>query len=271
MFLFIAFGLIEISCALKLAITRCKYLNHRHVCLCSVTYSCHNNLGLGKARSLFRKLICHCAVLCLVTQSCPTLCDPMDYSSPGSSVHGDSPGKNIGVGCHALLQGIFPSQGLNQVSCTAGRFFTNWATREAHMSLSSVAQFVFRLCDPMECTTPGFPVHHQFPEFAQTHVHQIGDANQPSHPLSFPSQSAFNLPSIRVFSNEWVLHVGWPKYWSFSFSISISPSSDYSGPISFRIDWFVLLTVTSWLFFVQLNLCVYLWSLINLLFQQGTG
>ena len=118
-------GLIEISCALKLAITRCKYLNHRHICLCTVTYSCHNNLGLGKARSLFRKLICHCTVLCLVTQSCLTLCDPMDCSSPGSSVHGDSPGKNTGVGCHALLQGIFPSQGLNQVSCTVGRFFTN--------------------------------------------------------------------------------------------------------------------------------------------------
>jgi len=139
------------------------------------------------------------------------------------------------------------------------------------MSLSSVAQFVFLLCDPMDCSTPGFPVHHQFPGFAQTHVHQISDANQPSHPLSFPSQSAFNLPSIRVFSNESVLHIGWPKYWSFSFSISISPSSEYSGPISFRIDWFVLLTVTSWLFFVQWNLCAYLWSLINLLFQQGTG
>ena len=114
MFLFIAFDWsFEISCALKLAITRCKHLNHRHVCLCTITYSCHNNLGLGKARSLFRKLICHCAVLCLVTQSCPTLCDPMYCSPPGSSVHGDSPGKNIGVGCHALFQGIVPSQGLN--------------------------------------------------------------------------------------------------------------------------------------------------------------
>ena len=106
-------GLIEISCALTLAITRCKHLSHRNVCLCTVRYSCHNKLGLGKARSLFRKLRCHCAMLCLVAQSCPTLCGPMDCSPPGSSVHGDSPGKNIGVSCHALFQGIFPTQGLN--------------------------------------------------------------------------------------------------------------------------------------------------------------
>ena len=71
-------------------------------------------------------LLC-CAVLCLVAQSCPTLCDTMDCSLPGSSVHGDSPGKNTGVGCHALLQGIFPIQGsipVSYVSHIAGRFFT---------------------------------------------------------------------------------------------------------------------------------------------------
>ena len=70
-------------------------------------------------------------MLCLVTQSCPTLCDPMDCSPPGSFVYGDSPGKNTGVGCHALLQGIFPSQGWNPVSRTAGGFFMGGATREA--------------------------------------------------------------------------------------------------------------------------------------------
>ena len=70
-------------------------------------------------------------VLWLISQLCPTLWDPMDCSPPGYSVHGDSPGKNTGMGCHALLQGIVPAQGLNQVSCTAGRFFTVWATREA--------------------------------------------------------------------------------------------------------------------------------------------
>ena len=73
-------------------------------------------------------------MLCLVAQLCPTLCDPRDCSPPGSSVHGDSPGKNTGVGCCALLQGIFPTQGSNGglLHCsTASRFFTVWATREA--------------------------------------------------------------------------------------------------------------------------------------------
>ena len=82
---------------------------------------------------------------------------------------------------------------------------------------------------------PGFLVHHQLPELAQTRVHPAGDAIQPSHPLS----SIF--PSIGVFSNESVLLIRWRKYWSFSFSIS--PSNDYSRLIFFRIDWFDLLAV----------------------------
>ena len=69
--------------------------------------------------------------LCLVTQWCPTLCDPMDCSPPDSSVHGDSPGKNTGVGCHALLQGSSQPRDWTKVSHIAGRFFTIWATREA--------------------------------------------------------------------------------------------------------------------------------------------
>ena len=80
-----------------------------------------------------------------------------------------------------------------------------------------------------------FPVHHQLPEPTQTHVHCIGDAIQPIHPLSF----LLFLPSIfliiRVFSNELVLYIRWPKYWSFSFNIS--PSNEYSGLVSFRMDW----------------------------------
>ena len=92
----------------------------------------------------------------------------------------------------------------------------------------------------MGCSTPGFPVHHQLWELAQTHVHQVSDAIQPSHPLSSPSLTSI-FPSIRVFSNESVLHIRWPKYWSISFSIS--PSNAYSGLISFRIDCFVLLAV----------------------------
>ena len=88
---------------------------------------------------------------------------------------------------------------------------------------------------------PGFPVHHQLLELAQTHVHQVGDAIQPSHPLLSPSSFAFNLSQHQVFSSESVLHIRWPKYWSFSFSIS--PSNEYSGLISFRMDWLDLLAV----------------------------
>ena len=87
---------------------------------------------------------------------------------------------------------------------------------------------------------PGFPVHHQLPELAQNHVHHVGDAIQPSHPLSSPSPT-FNLPSIRVFSTESVLCIRWSKYWSFS--LSICPSNEYSGLISFRMDWLELLAV----------------------------
>ena len=93
----------------------------------------------------------------------------------------------------------------------------------------------------MDCSTPGFPVHHQLPELTQTHVHWVADAIQASHPLSSPSPSTFNLSSTRVFSNESVLHIRRPKYWNFSFSIS--PSKEIPGLISFRMDWLDLLAV----------------------------
>ena len=105
---------------------------------------------------------------------------------------------------------------------------------------SSVAQSCPTLYNPLDCSKAGLPVHHQLPEITQTHVHWVGDAIQPSHPLSSPSPT-FSFPSIRVFSNEAALHIRWPKYWSFSFSIS--PSNEYSGPISFRMDWLDLLAV----------------------------
>ena len=95
-----------------------------------------------------------------------------------------------------------------------------------------------QLCYPMDCSTPGFPALHHLAELAQTHVHWVGDAIQPSHPLLSPSPPSI-FPSIRVFSNKSVLHIRWPKYWSFSFSIS--PSNEHSGLISFRMDWFDLL------------------------------
>ena len=93
----------------------------------------------------------------------------------------------------------------------------------------------------MNRSTPGLPVHHQLLEFTQTRVHRVGDAIQPSHPLLSPSPPALNLSSIRIFSNESTLHMRWPKYWSFSFSIS--PSNEHPGLISFRMDWLDLLAV----------------------------
>jgi len=89
---------------------------------------------------------------------------------------------------------------------------------------------------------PGFPVHHQLLEHTQTHVHRVSDAIQPSDPLSSPSPPALSaFKSIRVFSSESALRIRWPKYWSFSFSIS--PSSEHPGLISFRMDWLDLLAV----------------------------
>ena len=96
---------------------------------------------------------------------------------------------------------------------------------------SSFAQSCLTLCDPMDRRLPGFSVL-QLPELAKTHVHQVGDAIQPS--LSSPSLLSSILPSIRVLSNKSVLHIRWPKYWSFSFNIS--PSNEHPGLISFRMD-----------------------------------
>ena len=104
---------------------------------------------------------------------------------------------------------------------------------------SSVTQSCLTLCNPMDCNTPGFPVHHQLPELTQTHVYQVDEAIQPSHPLLSPSPLIFNLSQHQVFSNESVLCIRWPKYWSFSFSIS--PSNEYSGLIALGwTDWISL-------------------------------
>ena len=92
----------------------------------------------------------------------------------------------------------------------------------------------------MNCSTPCLPVHHQLPEFTQTHVHRISDAIQPSHPLSALLLLPPIPPSIRVFSNESTLRMRWPKYWSFSFSII--PSKEIPGLI-FRMHWLDLLAV----------------------------
>ena len=106
---------------------------------------------------------------------------------------------------------------------------------------SSIVQSCPTLCDPMNRSMPGLPVHHQLPEFTQTHIHQVSDAIQASHPLLSLFLLPSIFPSIRVFSNESVIRIRWPKYWIFSFNIS--PSSEYSGLISFRMDWLDLLAV----------------------------
>ena len=141
-------------------------------------------------------LTCICVKL---LQSCPTLCDPLDHSLPGSSVHGI-------LETAILEQVAMPSSmdlsdpGIEPMSlmspASAGGFFTT------HMytcmrKFCSVAQSCLTLCNPMDCSTPGFPVHYQLLELSQTHVHQIRDAIQLSFPLSSPFPPAFNLSQLQ--------------------------------------------------------------------------
>ena len=103
---------------------------------------------------------------------------------------------------------------------------------------SSVAQSCLTLCNPMDCSMPGLPVHHQLPELMSIELVMPSNRLILCHPLLLPPSI---FPSIGVFSNESALRIRWPKYWSFSFSIS--PSNEYSGLISFRMDWLNLLAV----------------------------
>ena len=105
------------------------------------------------------------------------------------------------------------------------------------VQFSSVTQLCLTLCDPMDYSMPGLPVHHQLPEFTQTHVHRISDSIQPSHPLSSTSALAFSLFQYQGLFKR----VRWTKYWGFSFNLS--PSNEHSGLISFRMDWLDLLAV----------------------------
>ena len=184
----------------------------------------------------------------------------MDWSPPGSSVPGILQARKLERVAIPFSRGSSRPRDCTQVSCIAGRLFTVCLqeepprnpqqmedvsilhSREDQFSqFSSVAQSSPTLCDPVDCSTPGLPVHHQLPESTQTHVHCIGDAMQPSHPLSSPSPPAFNSSQHHDLSNESVLYIRWPKYWSFSFSIS--PSNEHPGLISFRMDWLDLFAV----------------------------
>ena len=113
-------------------------------------------------------------------------------------------------------------------------------TMVSSVQFNSVVQSCPTLCDPMNRSTPGLPVHHQLPESTQTHVHE--SVMPSSHLILCRPLLLLSIPpSTRVFSNESALRMRWPKYWSFSFSIS--PSNEHPGLISFRIDWLDLLAV----------------------------
>ena len=120
---------------------------------------------------------------------------------------------------------------MSKIMCTV-----SWCVMGRQLLL--VSQLCPTLCDPMECSTPGSPVHHQLLELIQTHEHPVGDTT--NHLILYRPLLLLPsiFPSIRVFSSESALRIRWPRYWSFSFSIG--PSSKYSGLISFRVDWFDL-------------------------------
>ena len=129
---------------------------------------------------------------------------------------------------------------INLITARSYKVFSLWCELLRSVLFSSVTQSFPTLCDPVNCSTPGLPVHHSLPELTQTHVHWVCDAIQHlilCHPFLLP----LIFPSIRVFSDESFICIKWPKYWSFSFSIS--PSNEYSGLISFRMDWLDLLAV----------------------------
>ena len=151
-------------------------------------------------------------MLHLVARSRPTLCDPMDCSLPGSSVPGILQTRILRFCfcfCHAPLQEIFPTQGLNPglLNCRQilYRLSHQRSPFNSSVQFSSVAQSCLSLCDPMNRSMPGLPVHHQLPEFTQTPVHRVSDAIQPSHPWLFPSSPAPNpsqhqsLPVSQLF------------------------------------------------------------------------
>ena len=138
------------------------------------------------------------------------------------------------MGCHALLQGIFPTQGLNPGFSHCRQIPYQLTTREAQImtvQFSLVAQSCPTLCNPMNRSKPGLPVHHQLLE-----ITSIKSVMPSSHlilgrPLLLLPAI---LPSISVFSSESILHMRWPKYWSFSFTISLS--DEHPGLVSFRMD-----------------------------------
>ena len=132
--------------------------------------------------------------------------------------HGHLPSTSTRIrsGAAAATDLQYPLKGVHDAGM---RHSILWKTGGTGLQISSVAQSYQTLCNPMDCSTPGFPALHYLPEFAQTHVHWVNGVIQPSLPLSSPLLLPSIFPSIRVFSNESALCIRWPKYWSFSFSI----------------------------------------------------
>ena len=163
-----------------------------------------------------------CVCVCvLVSQLRPSPCNPMDCSLQDSSVHGilqKTIQKWIAI---SFSRRSFQPRDQTRISCVAGGFFTS---EPPEKPLEDCCCPVAKLCPtlhPMDCSMPGYPVLHYFPEFVQTHVHWVGDGIWPSHPLSSPS-FAFSLSQHQVISSESALCIRWPKYWTFTFSISPS-------------------------------------------------
>ena len=171
----------------------------------------------------------------------------MDCSQPGSSAHGISQARILEWVAISFCRGSSRPSDHTRTSCVSciGQqiLFTTVSPGEPQFSVqfSSFAQSCLTLCDPMNWSMPGLPVHHQLPEFTQLmSIESVMPSNHLilCHPLLLlPSI----FPSIRVFSNESTLCIRWPKYWSFSFNIS--PSNEHPGLISFRIDWLDRLSV----------------------------
>ena len=137
----------------------------------------------------------------------------MNCSPPGSSIHGIFQTRILEWVAIPFSRASSQSRDWTWVSCFAGRFFTSQATIFidcTSIQLSSVAQSCLTLCDPMDYNTPGLPIHQQLLEFTQTHVHRVGDAIEPPHPLSTLLLQSSIFPSIRVFSNESTLRMRWP-------------------------------------------------------------
>ena len=164
--------------------------------------------------------------------------DSMNGSPPGSSVHGDCPGKNTGMGCHSLLQRMFPTHGLNPGLLHCRQMLYQLSYEGSHIYISSIQFSHSVVCDFLRPHEPQHARPHCPSPTPRVYSLMSIELVIPSNHLILccpllllPSI----FPSIRIFSNESALFISWPKYWSFSISISLS--SEYSGLISFRIDW----------------------------------